>query len=42
MAPAQLVCTAKICLGVGHATDSMDVSICSALILVAIGEAAYA
>jgi peptidoglycan hydrolase-like protein with peptidoglycan-binding domain len=42
MAPAQLAGTAKICLGVGYVTDNMDVAIGSALILVAVGETAYA
>ncbi|EEW25492.1 peptidoglycan-binding domain-containing protein [Rhodobacter ferrooxidans] len=42
MAPAQLAGTAKICLGVGYTTDSMDVAIGSALLLTALGEKAYA
>ncbi|WP_022702823.1 peptidoglycan-binding domain-containing protein [Pseudorhodobacter ferrugineus] len=42
MAPIQLAGTAKICLGVGYVTDNMDVAIGSALILTAVGEAAYA
>ena len=41
MAPAQLAGTAKICLGVGYTTDNMDVAMGSALLLVALGEAAY-
>ncbi len=41
MAPAQLAGTAKICLGIGYTTDNMDVAMGSALLLVALGEAAY-
>lgn len=42
MAPAQLVGTAKICLGTGYVTDNMDVAIGSALILTVLGEKPYA
>ncbi|MGB8813602.1 MAG: peptidoglycan-binding domain-containing protein [Paracoccaceae bacterium] len=42
MAPAQLMGTAKICLGVGYTTDAMDVAIGSALLLTALGEKPYA
>ncbi len=42
MAPAQLTGTAKICLGVGYASDSMDVAIGSALMLTALGQKGYA
>lgn len=42
MAPAQLSGTAKVCLGVGYTTDSMDVAVGSALLLSAMGEAGYA
>ena len=42
MSPAQLSGTAKICLGVGYRTDDMDVALGSALLLVTLGEGAYA
>ena len=42
MSPAQLSGTAKICLGVGYATDDMDVALGSALVLTALGETGYA
>lgn len=42
MSPAQLSGTAKVCLGVGYTTDSMDVAIGSALLLASMGEGAYA
>ena len=42
MSPAQLSGTAKICLGVGYRTDDMDVALGSALLLVTLGETAYA
>jgi peptidoglycan hydrolase-like protein with peptidoglycan-binding domain len=42
MAPAQLSATARICLGSGYAADAADIAIGSALLLVALGEAAYA
>lgn len=41
MPPAQLAGIARICLGVGYTTDSMDVAVGSALILTAMGEEAY-
>ncbi|MFC2969748.1 peptidoglycan-binding domain-containing protein [Acidimangrovimonas pyrenivorans] len=41
MAPDQLAATAKICLSVGYRTDNMDVAIGSALLLSALGDAAY-
>ncbi len=41
MAPAQLAATAKICLSVGYAEDSMDVAVSSALLLASLGEGAY-
>lgn len=41
MAPAQLAGTAKICLGVGYASDAMDVAIGSALLLTVLGEKPY-
>lgn len=40
--PAQLTGTARICLGVGYASDSMDVAIGSALLLTALGQKGYA
>lgn len=42
MSPAQLSGTSKICLGVGYASDDMDVALGSALVLTALGEAGYA
>lgn len=42
MAPAQLAGTAKICLSAGYKADDMNVSIGSALLLVALGEESYA
>lgn len=42
MSPAQLSGTAKICLGVGYASDDVDVALGSALVLAALGEGAYA
>lgn len=42
MPPAQLVSTAKICLGVGYRTDNMDVAMGSALLLTGLGQNAYA
>ncbi len=41
MAPAQLVGTARICLGVGYRTDNMDVAVGSALLLYTLGEGVY-
>lgn len=41
MAPAQLAATARICLGSGYATDTMDVAVGSALLLTALGERGY-
>ncbi|MCK4711275.1 MAG: hypothetical protein KAT26_00190, partial [Marinosulfonomonas sp.] len=41
MSPAQLGDTAKVCLSVGYSTDSLDVALGSALLLTALGEAAY-
>lgn len=40
--PAALIDTAKICLGVGYRTDDMDIGISAALLLVTLGEGAYA
>lgn len=42
MTPAQLAETARVCLGVGYTTDRMDLAIGMALLLDALGEAAYA
>jgi hypothetical protein len=42
MVPAQLSATARICLGSGYATNADDIAIGSALLLVVLGEAAYA
>lgn len=42
MQPAQLSATARICLGSGYTTDSMDVAIGSALLLTVLGEKGYA
>lgn len=42
MAPAQLSGTSKICLGVGYASDDLDVALGSALVLTALGEGGYA
>lgn len=41
MAPAQLVATAKTCLGLGYVTENLDVAIGSALLLSVLGERAY-
>jgi peptidoglycan hydrolase-like protein with peptidoglycan-binding domain len=41
MAPAQLVATAKTCMGVGYVTENLDVAIGSALLLSVLGERAY-
>jgi hypothetical protein len=41
MSPAQLSANAKICLSIGYRTDSADVAMASALVLVGLGEAAY-
>jgi peptidoglycan hydrolase-like protein with peptidoglycan-binding domain len=40
--PADLSGTARICLGNGYTTDSMDVAIGSALVLTALGDKGYA
>lgn len=42
MDSAQLATTARICLGTGYRTDDMDVTLGSALLLVAPGETPYA
>jgi len=42
MSPAQLSGTSKICLGVGYATDDVEVALGSALVLTALGEQGYA
>lgn len=42
MSPAQLSGTSKICLGVGYASDDMEVALGSALVLTALGESRYA
>ena len=39
--PAQLSANARICLGVGYATDDADVALAAALVLVGLGEGAY-
>ena len=41
MSPEQLAATARICLAVGYKLDDMDLSLGSALLLVAMGERAY-
>ncbi len=41
MNPAQLSANARICLSIGYRTDSADVALASALVLVGLGEAAY-
>ncbi|MFN3971814.1 MAG: peptidoglycan-binding domain-containing protein [Gemmobacter sp.] len=41
MAPAQLVATAKTCMGVGYVTENLDVAIGSALLLAVLGERGY-
>lgn len=41
MPPAQLAGTAKVCLGIGYKTDSMDLALASALILGVVGERSY-
>ena len=42
MSPEQLAATARICLAVGYKLDEMELSLGSALLLVAMGERAYA
>lgn len=42
MQPAQLAATARICLGSGYTTDSLDVAVGSALLLTVLGEKGYA
>ncbi|MDR0808972.1 MAG: peptidoglycan-binding protein [Gemmobacter sp.] len=42
MSPAQLSGSSKICLGVGYASDDMEVAMGSALVLSALGETGYA
>ena len=39
--PAQLSANARICLSIGYRTDSADVALASALVLVGLGEASY-
>ncbi|MDF1726360.1 MAG: peptidoglycan-binding domain-containing protein [Sulfitobacter sp.] len=41
MSPAQLAGTARICMGVGYRTDSMEVAIGSGLLLFTMGEPVY-
>lgn len=41
MSPKQLNGTARVCLSVGYRTDNLDVALGSALLLTALGEAAY-
>lgn len=41
MAPVQLAGNARICLGSGYRTDSMDVALASALILTGLGERGF-
>jgi hypothetical protein len=42
MAPVQLAATGRICLSSGYRTDDMEVALGAALLLVAVGERAYA
>jgi len=42
MSPAQLMATARICLGVGYRTDNMDIAVASGLLLVSLGKPVYA
>lgn len=39
--PAQLSANARICLSIGYRTDSAEIALASALVLVGLGEAAY-
>lgn len=41
MPPQQLAANSKICLGIGYRTDSADIALASALVLVGLGEAGY-
>jgi hypothetical protein len=40
--PAQLAANARICLGIGYRTDNAELALASGMLLVGLGEAAYA
>jgi hypothetical protein len=40
--PSQLAANARICLGIGYRTDNAELSLAAAMLLVGLGEAAYA